>query len=272
MARRTFICLAAAAGALVIAGCGSGGDDPAPAARSATVEASDTGYEMPDQVAGGVVAMRFRNVGAQPHAFDLARVEGDHTAAEVAGAVREARQGAPAPWLEDVAGPPLLTPGGDITITRALDDGTYVLFDSFPDTRGVAGTERGLLHTFTVAGDSGATLPAADAVITAEKSRYDVPPLAAGTHTIELRNAAAAEREFTLASVNPGRTEADVGRWAQSIGTTGRLPATPVPATFLGAIQTIPAGTSVFLTVTLEAGREYALNDESGLMARFTPR
>jgi hypothetical protein len=37
-------------------------------------------------------------------------------------------------------------------------------------------------------------------------------------------------------------------------------------------MQTIPSGTSVFLTVTLEAGRLYHLtDDESGIEAEFTP-
>ncbi len=232
----------------------------------------DTGYAMPDRVAGGVVAMRFHNVGVQPHAFDLARVEGTRTPDEVAVAVRAARTGAPPPWLRDTAGAPLLTSGADITITRTLDDGTYVLFDGMPDTRGIAGSERGLLKIFTVEGDSGATLPTADGVITAEKTRYVVPPLAAGNHTLELRNASGTEREFMLASVNPGKTEADVGRWGERIEATGRLPGTPVPATFLGAIQSIPSGTSVFLAVRFEAGREYVVTDESGIIERFAPR
>ncbi len=43
--------------------------------------------------------------------------------------------------------------------------------------------------------------------------------------------------------------------------------------TLLGAMQTIPSGTSVYLTVSLEAGRLYRLeDDESGTQAQFTPR
>jgi hypothetical protein len=41
----------------------------------------------------------------------------------------------------------------------------------------------------------------------------------------------------------------------------------------LGAIQTIPNGTSVFLTIRLEAGRRYELSDdESGVRAAFVPK
>jgi hypothetical protein len=38
-------------------------------------------------------------------------------------------------------------------------------------------------------------------------------------------------------------------------------------------MQTIPSGTSVYLTIRLDAGRRYELSDdESGLQATFTPR
>lgn len=103
--------------------------------------------------------------------------------------------------------------------------------------------------------------------------RFVVPRLHAGRQTIELRNRAGSGRGFVIATINPGKTKADVDRWIKSLETTGRQPLTPVPATLLGAMQTIPRGTSVFLTVDLEAGREYRLSDdESGAQARVTPR
>ena len=80
-------------------------------------------------------------------------------------------------------------------------------------------------------------------------------------------------RGFQLLTLNPGKTEADAGRWFGHIESTGRLPRTPAPVTFLGAIQTIPSGTSVFLTVDLEAGRRYHISDdESGIEADFTTK
>lgn len=119
-----------------------------------------------------------------------------------------------------------------------------------------------MARSFTIAGDSGAQLPKADAVITAERKRFTVSPLRAGVQTIELRNRAGSGRGFEVVTLNPGKTDADAKRWAKSIETTGKLPPGPMPMTFLGAMQTIPNGTSVLLTVHLEAGRHYRVTDD----------
>ena len=254
--------------AVIAAGCG-GSDTAAP--PPVEVDGADYAYVMPDEIKGGVVAMRFRNTGKEPHEFAFVRIGGGHTVDDVIAASE--KSGDDLPWLHDVAGPPVLTPGAEITITRKLEPGTYAFLCYFPNTKGVRHVQLGMKRQFTVAGDSGAKLPEPDAVITAENKRFDIPGLKAGKQTIELRNASGTGRGFELATLNPGKTEADAGRWFGHIESTGRLPATPAPVTFLGAMQTIPSGTSVFLTVNLEAGRRYHISDdESGIQADFTPR
>jgi hypothetical protein len=47
--------------------------------RPATVEGSEYAYVMPDEIDGGVVSMRFRNNGKEPHEFALIRIGGGHT-------------------------------------------------------------------------------------------------------------------------------------------------------------------------------------------------
>ena len=275
MLRGTLLSLVAAVALIGAVGCDDDPETPAAAvAPPVAVEVSDTGYAMPERIAGGAVTMRFTNVGSQPHELALGLVEGERSADEILQGVRDAhRLGRPPAWLSDVAGPPLLSAGATITIARTLAPGTYVFFDSFPDRAGAPGLENGLVRAFTVEGDSGATLPAPDAVIVAGADGFEVPPLTAGPRTIELRNASGGGREFRLATLSPGSTEEDVARWGESLGRTGRLPAGPVPATFLGAMQTIPDAASVFLTLDLESGREYVLSDDgSGAMERFTPR
>lgn len=255
-------------GALAVAGFGGATRTAAPA--PVEVDAVDYAYAMPNVVNGGVVAMRFRNRGKEPHEFAFGRIDGDHTLAQ---ALRAADQNKGVSWLHDLGGPGILTPGADLTITRNLAPGTYFFFDGVPNTKGVPHWQLGMARSFTVTGDSGARLPKPDAVITAGKKRFFVPQLKAGRQTIELRNRAGAGRGFMLATINPGKTEADVGRWTKSIESTGKLPKGPVPMTLLGAMQTIPSGTSVYLTVTLEAGRRYHISDdESGIQADFTPK
>ncbi|MDX6619500.1 MAG: hypothetical protein QOK36_1886, partial [Gaiellales bacterium] len=234
------------------------------------VEAVDNAYKMPDVVKGGVVAMRFRNAGKELHEFAFGRVDKGHTFAQ---ALRAFEQHKEVTWTHDLGGPGLLTPGAEITITRALPPGTYFFLDGVPNTKGISHEKLGMRRAITITGNSGARLPRADAVITAEKTHFAIPSLHAGLETIELRNRAGSGRGFMLSTLNAGKTRADIERWAKAIESTGRLPGTSAPATFLGAMQTIPSGTSVFLTINLEAGRRYHLSDdESGIQADFTPR
>jgi hypothetical protein len=60
-----------------------------------------------------------------------------------------------------------------------------------------------------IAGHFRAQLSTADAVITAEKNRFAVPPLHPGLQTIELRNRAGSGRGFQVVTLNPGKTNAD---------------------------------------------------------------
>ena len=55
-----------------------------------------------------------------------------------------------------------------------------------PNTKGVQFEKLGGRKVFTVTGDSGAQVPLVDAVITAEKKRFVVPRLHAGTQTIDV--------------------------------------------------------------------------------------
>jgi uncharacterized cupredoxin-like copper-binding protein len=267
--RTRFPLVALAAGALASGAFGASANSAAPSSP-VTVVAAEYAYAMPNVIKGGVVTMRFRNAGKELHEFAFGRIDSGHTFAEALRALDQHKQ---VGWMHDAGGPGFLTPGAEITVTRRLPPGLYVFFCGVPNAKGVSHTKLGMRRAFTVRGDSGAQLPTAEAVITAEKKRFAIPRLHAGRRVIELRNHAGSGRGFMLSTINPGKTQADIDRWTKSIDATGRMPRTPLPATFLGAMQTIPSGTSVFLTVNLEAGRRYHLtDDESGVDTGFTPR
>ncbi|MDX6554569.1 MAG: hypothetical protein QOD86_764 [Miltoncostaeaceae bacterium] len=246
---------------------------PAPPTPVA-VTVTDAAITMPGRVAGGMTAMRFANAGTRIHEFAMGRADAGHGVDEVRAAVRRiGRGGRPPAWLHDVGGPGNLTAGAAVTVSRVLRPGVYVVFDAVPDGRGVPGVARGLSRVFRVAGDSGAPPPHADVVITARADAFDIPALHAGIVTLELRVAAGAPRGFRLTSLRRGSTPGEADRWAAGIEQSGRLPAGPSPITMLGAMQTIPDGVSVWVTVALQAGRTYGLgDDESGVETRFTPR
>ncbi len=247
--------------ALAVAGCG-GIDTATPA--PITVDGADYAYVMPDTIEGGVVAMRFRNVGKELHEFAFGRIDGDHTIDE---AIEDlfASDG-DVPYLTDLGGPPLLSPGEEITITRKLEPGTYGLLCFVPNADGELHLRLGMKRQFQVVGDTEAALPSPDAVITATANGFEVPEIEAGTRTIELRNESGKDREWVLTAYAPGNTAKDVDVWAEG-GLKGEA-----PAIFHGAMQSIPTGTSVFATLALEAGTIYTLEDlESGLRAEIRP-
>jgi uncharacterized cupredoxin-like copper-binding protein len=254
---------------LALAACG--GDDGNEAADNAgaiEVKGAEYAFVMPEQVEGSVVSLEISNIGKELHEYALGRLEQGKTLEDVRKVLRQG-EGDPPSWFKDVAGVPLLSPGEEITITRELQPGTHVFLCFVPSPKGVPHYELGMLKTFEIVGDSGRELPEPDATITANEGGYDIPALEAGPQTVELRNADTKEREFFLVTLKPGKTLDDVDAWGEG-GFKGTA-----PGTFLGAMQTIPPGTSVYLDIELEEGVEYTLSDTSGerpIVATFTPR
>jgi uncharacterized cupredoxin-like copper-binding protein len=250
------ILVAMASGALASCGDDGGGD-------GITVTATEYAYDMPDQVDGGVVKMNFVNEGAVPHEFALTRLDEGKTLADVDAVLKAGKE--PPSWAHDVAGVPPMTTGAEVSITRDLQAGTYAFLCFIPTEGGKTHYDLGMKHEFTVEGDSGEQPPEADGVITAGEDSFDVPEVTAGSQTLELRNGASEPREFNFASPNPGKTRADAGAWFRS-GFSGEA-----PLQLLGAMQSIPPDTSVFLTADFEAGRTYVVSDqENGIQQEFT--
>ena len=248
---------------LALAAAGCGGSDGA-ASESVTVDGAEYAYVMPDEIEGGIVSMRFRNVGKEPHEFAFGRIDGGHTIDET---IRDlfANDGN-VPYVKDLGGVPLLSPGAEVTITRTLAPGTYGFLCFVPNAAGKVHLKLGMKRQFRVVGKSVAELPEPDAVITATKSGFDVPPIESGAQTLQFRNESGEDREWNLTVYAPGKTSKDVDAWANG-GLKG-----DAPATFYGAMQSIPSGTSVFLTLGLESGTTYVLEDlDAGIRAEIKP-
>ena len=249
--------------AVALAGCGGEGDET----QSVDVQGDEYAFVMPDEAEGGVVRFNVSNTGKELHEYALGRLDEGKTLDDVKAAL-ESGQEDPPEWFVDVGGVPLLSPGEELGLTRELEAGTYVFLCFIPSPQGVPHVELGMLKSFELTGDSGASLPEPDAVIVANDAGYDIPEIAAGEQTIELRNADDREREFFLVALEPGTDIDDLDQFFEQ-GEKG-LP----PAQFHGAMQTIPAGTSVFIDIDLEAGVQYTLNDNTGdrpVVATFTP-
>lgn len=244
--------------ALFLAACSSGGGagtvrSPDAPATTVDVVATEYAFDVPAEVAGGVVEMRFTNTGGLPHEFGLARIEQGKTEADVKALIESGEE--PPGWVEDVAGIPGLSPGESVAVTRTLEPGSYAFVCFFPDPEGTPHATLGMYEVFTIVGDTGAALPEADATITATDTGLEVPRLTAGSQTVEFENGGTEPHELFLAAFERGLGVRDVDRWIGS-GYAGEA-----PVTFLGGMQTIPAGASVFLTIDLEPGVEYTTID-----------
>jgi hypothetical protein len=264
---RTVACLVATA-LLATAAAGCGGDDETAKTKTNAVSVKGTEYAflMPDNVEGGVVTMRVSNAGRELHEYAIGRLKKGKTLADVR---RELESGQEPRSAENVAGVPGLSPGKAITITRRLRPGNYFFLCAVPSPEGVPHHELGMLKGFEVVGSSGAEQPQPDATVTAGDKAMEVPALRAGRQTLELRNAASEPREFELLELKPGSTSKDVAAFFER----GRPDLKASPATFLGAIQTIPPGEAVLLQLSLKAGGRYVFQDaDHGLVTQFSVR
>jgi hypothetical protein len=250
--------------AVAVAGCG--GDKEV---QAVDVQGDEYAFVMPDEAEAGVVRFNVVNTGKELHEFALGRLAAGKTLADVKAYLESGSEDSP-DWFTDVGGVPVLSPGEELGLTRDLEAGTYVFLCFLPSPKGEPHVALGMLKSFELKGDSSAKLPDADAVIVANDKGYDVPPLSSGEQTIELKNADSKEREFFLFTLKPGKQLGDLGRFFEE----GEEKGEP-PAQFHGAMQTIPAGTSVFIDIDLKAGVEYTLADNTGdqpIVATFTPK
>ncbi|HKZ76499.1 MAG TPA: hypothetical protein VJ259_07520 [Actinomycetota bacterium] len=256
--RRRHVLMAVAV--LVVAACTGDGDEAGgpqtPTRRLIEVSATEYSFDVPAEVTGGVVSMRLANTGGLPHEFAFGRIEEGKTEADVKAVIESGRE--PPRWFEDVAGVPGLSPGESTIVTRTLEPGAYVFLCFFPDPEGTPHALLGMYEVFTISGDTGAALPEPDAVITATEDGLEIPALSAGEQVIEFRNEGTKPHELILVTFEAGKTVEDVDEWIES-----GYPGEP-PVTFLGGMQTIPAGASVFLTIELEPGVEYTAADFTG--------
>lgn len=255
---------------VVAASLGSCGGGEKQGAGAVVIRGGEYAYVMPDSVEGGVVSFGYENSGDQIHEFAMGRIAEGKTIEDVK-ALFASEGGEPPDWAEDVAGVPVLSPGQKLGITRELEPGTYVLLCAIPSPDGPLHLDLGMIKLFEVTGESELELPEGVPVITAGEDAFDVPELESGLQTIELRNAASGEREFNLLMPNDGFTAAQAEAFDWDGWFAGGQKG-PLPFVLLGAMQSIPPGSSVHLTIELEAGKQYVLSDEeNGIRAEFTP-
>jgi hypothetical protein len=254
--------------ALAFAFAACGDDDESAAPEPVSVEGQEYAFVMPDRIDGGLVSMDFSNAGEELHEYALGRLDEGVTEADLDKAIESGKE---PKGIEDVGGVPVLTPGSEVQITRDLEPGHYAFLCFLPDPKGRPHVALGMKKVFEVEGDSDAEPPDVDGVIVAKEKSFDVPPISAGEQTLELRNDASEPREFQLAGLRPGNTIQEATKFLAPLeqGRGFKVPDNP-PLELLGAMQSIPPGTSVYLTAEFKQGWRYRLaDDENGLETLF---
>jgi hypothetical protein len=264
------------------------------------VVAHDYALQAPDSIPSGWVTFRFENQGKETHFFVLHRLPEGITMQQYidgaagpfgkamkllqAGGTKEEAgkvlaEGLPA-WfadLHEMGGAGLTAPGGSVRFTERLPAGHYLLECYVKNAEGTFHSGLGMLRALTVTdASSGGEPPTADLDVTLSGQGIDVQGTpSAGEHVVAVHYEEQPEGlvgyDLHLARLEEGQTVEKLVPWMDWMNTGGLE--VPAPATFLGGVQEMPAGTTAYVHVTLTPGR-YAwiseLGADQGLVKPFT--
>ena len=224
-----------------------------PAPKSVTVIATDFHFDLPATLGAGPTTFTIVNHGQQAHHLQLERLEQGHTLTDFLAALKKG--GPPPAWAVDVGGPNAADPGGrSLPATVELRPGTYAALCVIPGPDGIPHAMKGMAQQVTVRGSSvqPASLAATHDTITLTDYAFELPrDLEAGTRPVTVRNIGTQSHELVITQPAPGRSAADVAKWAEHMQG-------PPPAHFLGGVTAIAPGQTNVLSLTLTPGR-YAL-------------
>lgn len=227
-------------------GGGSGGsEEPTAVAVEITESGKKSTVKFPKSVEAGLVELSYENSGKAPHSVQLARVDGDQTAAQVKKVGTE--EGAPIPdWIHGAGGVGTVAPGQSGTATVVLEPGSYYAEDDEGDEGGIA--------KFEVTGEATESeLPSTDATIVASEYKFETTGLKAGANTVTFDNAGEELHHAIAAPIAEGKSIADVKKFFMSDG----RPSGPPPVDFEGAAGTaiLDGGVKEVTDLELKAGR-----------------
>lgn len=243
--------LAAGVAALLPLHDGAGTPVP-PKPLLVTITTVDYAFEAPASIEAGTVTLRLVNRGKELHHIWVMKLERGKTIADLETAMK--KPGAPPPpWAIDVGGPNAPVPGATAEATLTLEPGNYALVCVIPSPDGVPHFMKGMVKALTVkTSERGVSEPSAN--LTMKLTDYDFAlsrPITAGRQVIRIENVADQSHEVLIAKLLPGKTAADVTKWAEKMQG-------PPPAIAVGGATGVKKGRHMYVTATFEPGK-YAL-------------
>jgi hypothetical protein len=163
-------------------------------------------YSAPRSVAAGLVELRLKNRGKEPHKAQLWRILDDHSVKAAMAARRPLPE-----WLITAGGVSVTAPGEASSAIQRLSPGRYFIAGS--------GGERGRVAPFTVTGkESDAKLPEADASIVYREYNFSSDGVRAGPNSIEFHNEGLEPHHAVVAPVKPGSSVRELRQFLRGKG------------------------------------------------------
>jgi uncharacterized cupredoxin-like copper-binding protein len=213
--------ISAIVSAAVLAGAAlSAHDDASKSAKAAPpvveIRAKDFGFTGPKTVKSGPTTFRLVNDGKELHHVSIIKLAKGKTMKDFGEAMK--KQGPPPGWMVDVGGPNAAGPNQTVEATLSLEPGEYALV-CFINSPGdpTPHMAKGMVGSLTVLpAASGATMPATDITVTLDDYSFTFSkPFTAGKHVVNVVNKASQSHEVVFVKLAPGKTMADMVKYAE---------------------------------------------------------
>jgi hypothetical protein len=170
-ARRALVLTAtAAAGAALVAGCGSSSTEPTNLSMSISENGKAASFQVPKTATGGLVDLSFKNNGKAPHGVQLVQYTGNHTAQDVLKTISGNSNVTPE-WIRGQGGTDVVAGGKSTSATLNLPAGNYIVVDSAQQGGPSSGPPATAEMKFS-SGDTG-DLPSTPATVAADNPSKD---------------------------------------------------------------------------------------------------
>ena len=193
-----------------------------------TLENKDGTYAftgIPATLKGGITQIVLSNVGKEAHDLQIVRIEGVHTADEVAKII-SAQDGPTPSWMHADGGVGDVAPGGTGRATMNLAAGKYVILCTQQNQKTQKyHSMQGMTALVTVTGAKATALPTGStATVTASEYAFATTGLKAGKNLVQFNDTGKEIHHFQLIPILSGKTLDDVKKFLGSQNPTGAPP------------------------------------------------